>query len=72
MTTALLTAARSVLRRLTHRDRPEHPDPWIAKGIREGWVRPGNGKPIRDDFFTLEPAQATRTVEEMIREERGE
>lgn len=41
----------------------------IARGIREGWIRPGNGAPpqeIRRRF------KATRTVQEMMDEDRGE
>ena len=41
----------------------------IVRGIREGWIRPGNGEPpqeIRRRF------SAPRSIQEMLDEDRGE
>jgi prevent-host-death family protein len=68
-------AERGEIVRVTHRGRPKAiigPVPLrdrIEQGIAEGWIRPGSGElpsRVRRRF------KARRTVEEMLREDRGE
>lgn len=69
-------AERGELIRVTERGRPKAliapipggPDR-IEQGIREGWIRPGNGermKPLKRGF------KASRSIQEMLDEDRGE
>lgn len=69
-------AERGELIRVTERGRPKAliaPIPGgrsrIEQGIREGWIRPGNGermKPLKHRF------KASRSIQEMLDEDRGE
>jgi prevent-host-death family protein len=46
-------------------DTPE----WMARGIAEGWLTPGNGAP---PSFPKRGFKASKTVQELMDEERGD
>jgi prevent-host-death family protein len=46
----------------------EEEDP-IDRGIREGWITPGNGAPVREEWKHF---KASRSLEEILAEDRGE
>ena len=49
---------------------PENQMPeWMARGIREGWLRPGNGEPPR---FLKRGYKASKSVQELMDEVRGD
>jgi prevent-host-death family protein len=48
---------------------PDRTEERIAQGIREGWIRPGNGqrmKPMKPRY------KAKRSIQEMLDEDRGD
>lgn len=67
-------AERGEILRVTDRGRPKAvlgPVPGRARiedGIREGWITPGTGSPLR----TVRRAKASRRVLDALAEDRGE
>ena len=47
---------------------PEEEDP-VERGIREGWITPGDGSPVRE-VWNHYPARMS--LEEILREDRGD
>jgi prevent-host-death family protein len=47
---------------------PEMPE-WERRGIAEGWLKPGNGKPPK---FPKRGFKVSKTIQRMMDEERGE
>lgn len=68
-------ASRGDRIRITHRGKPKavigpiSVEDRIGQGIREGWIRPGNGEPPRPVERRF---KATMTVQEMMDEDRGD